>query len=40
MSVSEYGGSVAARAVMFHNTKPAQGLGARGVEKFSVPGNL
>ena len=34
MSVSEYGGSVAARAVMFHNTKPAQGLGAR---KFSAP---
>jgi len=34
MSVSEYGGSVAARAVMFHNTKPAQGLGAK---KFSGP---
>ena len=34
MSVNEYGGSVAARAVMFHNTKPAQGLGAK---KFSAP---
>jgi len=34
MSVSEYGGSIAARAVMFHNTKPAQGLGAK---KFSAP---
>jgi len=34
MSVSEYGGSVAARAVMFHNTKPAQVLGPR---KFSAP---
>ena len=34
MNVSDYGGSIAARAVMFHNTKPAQGLGAR---KFSAP---
>jgi len=34
MNVSDYGGSIAARAVMFHNTRPAQGLGAR---KFSAP---